>query len=169
MFNGDPIRFDIDEILRDGQHRLEAAVRAGETIEVLVVYGLAPQAQETMDLGRKRTVADALQMRGLRSTATLAGGLNLLASWMKVGMLISRDSQLTPKRAEALLDEHPQLLECASPSTALERLATPSIWCAATYHHASGRRGRVGRLSRWRGVGYRAVPGRSPSRGPSSP
>lgn len=48
-------------------------------------------------------------------------------------MLISRDSQLTPKRAEALLDEHPQMLECASPSTALKRLASPSIWCAATF------------------------------------
>lgn len=133
VFNGDPIRFDADDVLRDGQHRLEACVRSGETIDVLVIYGLPAWAQETMDLGRKRTVADALQMRGLRHPATLAGGLNLLNSWTRVGMLVARDSWLTPKRAEALLDAHPKMLECTSPSTALKRLATPSIWCAVTY------------------------------------
>jgi hypothetical protein len=60
MFNGDTISIDRDGNLLNGQHRLTAVVQSGVTIDGLIVEGLDPEAFTTMDIGRRRTGADAL-------------------------------------------------------------------------------------------------------------
>lgn len=64
QFNGDPIRFDVNGNLIDGQHRLYAIIKSGCTIKMLVIYGLPASTQETVDIGAKRTLSDALKLRG---------------------------------------------------------------------------------------------------------
>lgn len=61
---GDPIRFDGEGTLLDGQHRLKAIVESGVTQSMLVVRGLDKDAQAVMDIGGKRNAADALRLRG---------------------------------------------------------------------------------------------------------
>lgn len=61
--NGESIIFDYNGYLLDGQHRLDACVSSGVPFSTVVVRGVAPKAQETMDMGRKRSVADFLKMR----------------------------------------------------------------------------------------------------------
>lgn len=71
-FNGDPLRFDIAETLLDGQHRL-AAIRDSKTTQpFVVVKGLRPQAQETVDIGATRTMGDTLTLRGESNASILA-------------------------------------------------------------------------------------------------
>jgi hypothetical protein len=72
LLNGDAIRFDANGGVLDGQHRLLAISRAGIPVETLVIRGLAPEVQETIDIGAVRTIADALQLRGQASSTTLA-------------------------------------------------------------------------------------------------
>jgi hypothetical protein len=73
IYNGDTIRFSTVPNLFDGQHRLEAAVRSGIPFEAIVVTGLPPEAQITMDTGRKRSAGDQLAILGIPySTATAA-------------------------------------------------------------------------------------------------
>lgn len=78
QFNGDAIRVAVDGSLLDGQHRCELAVRSGATLPVLVVRGLAPESQLTMDENRIRRLSDALDIRGERNTKTLAALIRAL-------------------------------------------------------------------------------------------
>lgn len=61
--NPQPIIFDGSGILRDGQHRLAAVVKSRRSI-LMFVYrgGEAVRAQEVIDCGKKRGVADQLMM-----------------------------------------------------------------------------------------------------------
>lgn len=63
-FTGQPIIFNSAGNLDDGQHRLSAQVKAGVTIDWLVVGGVNHAAQDYMDIGRPRTVAGQLQIAG---------------------------------------------------------------------------------------------------------
>jgi len=56
------IAFDVDGNLLDGQHRLQAIVRAGKAVDMLVTTGLAKETFKHIDGGRVRTPADRLKL-----------------------------------------------------------------------------------------------------------
>lgn len=74
---GDPIKFDTDFVLADGQNRLESIVRSGTTQVMYVARGLDPRARLVIDDGDKRSFADNLVMNNLASS-TIAGKLEKL-------------------------------------------------------------------------------------------
>lgn len=76
-FTGEPIKFDSDGNLIDGQHRLQAVILSGVTLRILVVRGLATESQHAMDSGRKRSAADALSLNGYANTTTLSSAARL--------------------------------------------------------------------------------------------
>lgn len=67
--NGQGVIFDENGQLVDGRHRLTAIVATGCTIQILVVRGAKPEAFETMDSGRGRTLANTLAIEGRKNTA----------------------------------------------------------------------------------------------------
>lgn len=71
-FNGEPIQFDREGRLINGQHRLHAIVASGATIRCLVVYGLEPSAQMTIDIGRTRAAGQQLSLLGIGSGTDMA-------------------------------------------------------------------------------------------------
>lgn len=71
-FNAQPIQLtEAGEVL-DGQHRLMACVAAGIAIECLVVWDALPETQETMDMGKARTVSDIFKLRGYNNHHAVA-------------------------------------------------------------------------------------------------
>lgn len=68
-FNGQPISFDSEGKLIDGQHRLSALSEAGDYgkcldgFDFLVLRGLPSEAMDTTDIGRKRSFADQVNIR----------------------------------------------------------------------------------------------------------
>ncbi len=72
MVNGETIVFSKDGILRDGQNRLMAVIESGKTIVSVIVRGIEPEAQVTMDSGVKRQVSDFLKMRGYKEYKKVA-------------------------------------------------------------------------------------------------
>jgi len=105
--NGDPIRFDEVGDLLDGQHRLAAIVKSGITVESVVLRGIPAITQDTMDTGRKRTIADVLALRGEAHAIPLAAALNTLHkletdAWRA-------NATPTAQQALALLNSHPGL------------------------------------------------------------
>lgn len=78
-YTGEAIKFDTEGNLIDGQHRLFAIIEANVTVKLLVLFGLDRSAQQYLDAGIKRTVADALTFRGEINTS-------LLASCARVGI-----------------------------------------------------------------------------------
>lgn len=57
---GDPIRFDTNGDLIDGQNRLLAIIEAGVTLDMYVIRGLEPKSYTVLDSGLARTWGDAL-------------------------------------------------------------------------------------------------------------
>lgn len=82
-FNGESIKFAEDGTLLDGQHRLMACVESGKPFIAIIVTGLPAVAQETMDIGSQRTLADVLRLRGYSNT-------NALASFIRYRVKIDR-------------------------------------------------------------------------------
>lgn len=109
MVNGDAIRFAADGSLLDGQHRLWAIALAGKPVESVVTTGLATYAQETMDLGARRNLRDALTLRGEVNANMVAAIVAL--KWRLDQGLIRTTRKPTVAQGIAVLDAHPALRE----------------------------------------------------------
>lgn len=59
-----PISFDVNDQLIDGQHRLMAVVRAGIPIVFLVIKGHETIAAQALDIGRNRAAVDIAHLKG---------------------------------------------------------------------------------------------------------
>ena len=81
QLNGEAIKFAVDGTLLDGQHRLHAIILCGATIESLVIWGLPPEAQTTMDQGTKRSAADQLNLAGIDASKSDASAIKTLITW----------------------------------------------------------------------------------------
>lgn len=81
-FNGETIQFDNDGNLLNGQHRLTAIARTGLQQTFLVVRGLDPATQVTMDQGERRNPLDQLRIVGADvSDTTAAAALRFYMTW----------------------------------------------------------------------------------------
>lgn len=79
--NGESIKFDINGKLLDGQNRLYAVIEANVTVAMLVITGLPPKAQESMDGGAGRSFADVLKLRSEHHNVELAAIVRLVTLW----------------------------------------------------------------------------------------
>ena len=110
--NAEPIRFNSDGTLIDGQHRLSALRDQELTLDLWVARGLTHEAQATIDTGSKRTVGDVMTMRGIPNAHTMAAALNVLHKH-----LIGEDGNragyvsVTAPRALELYAEHQAIQE----------------------------------------------------------
>jgi hypothetical protein len=119
--NGESIKFAADGTLLDGQHRLHAIALSGVTLPMLVVTGLRNAAQETMDDGRKRTVADALTLRGEHNAVQLAAVTRRAYMWRQG---VYRNAGLQPPtNSECLtfLEDNPRLRESTTVAVSLRK------------------------------------------------
>jgi len=82
-FNGETIQFDRTGMLLNGQHRLMAILETGIPQSFLVVRGLDPQSQLTMDQGTRRSPADQLAIANVTADATIAASVRVLIRWGK--------------------------------------------------------------------------------------
>jgi len=87
--DGSDIKFDIEGRLIDGQHRLEAIIRAGIPVEMLVTRGLSHEAAQVMDRGKTRSVSDVLKLTSnnniLQVDVSVLSGMLLPISYKKNG------------------------------------------------------------------------------------
>jgi hypothetical protein len=75
---GDTIKFGSNGILRDGQNRLAASIRAGRPIRSHVVFGIDPDLFTRMDIGKNRTPADVFSIAGIPYATHVAGAVRWL-------------------------------------------------------------------------------------------
>ena len=89
----------------DGQHRLEAIKKSGKTVKILVVRGLDPDTQATVDTGRKRTTADVMRISGERESANLGAMLAGIWKWNAGDRKFGTNPKPSPAEAKNLLAE----------------------------------------------------------------
>lgn len=75
---GDTIKFGSNGILRDGQNRLAACIRAGKPFRSHVVFGIDPELFPRMDIGKNRTPADVFSIAGIAYATHVAGTVRWL-------------------------------------------------------------------------------------------
>ncbi len=85
-YNGEAIKWSVDNVLLDGQHRLTALSRLDDSISLpfLVVRGLPTETQDTMDQGRVRHAGDQLSIDGLAAGGDpkiIAGAIRVHIWW----------------------------------------------------------------------------------------
>lgn len=112
QINGEAIKVSRDGQILDGQHRLLAILEADTPIQTLLITGLPPETQETMDQGRSRSFADALKLRGEKSYATLASAVRLVCLYERDGVPFhdgGRKSAPSIAQLSRTLDRNPEL------------------------------------------------------------
>lgn len=110
IFDGTPIRFNGKDNIPDGQHRLFAIVKAGKSVQSLVIRGLETSSKNTIDTGKSRSIGDILHFNGHVNTNVLAGATRLaiaykehkgdLTGWSKSNFRGSITNQEIIKEAE---------------------------------------------------------------------
>lgn len=128
QFNGDAIRIDRTGRLIDGQHRLNAVVQTGIPIDTMIIDGLEPEAQVTMDTGKKRTTRDYLTMRGEKSVAVLSAVLSRCLVRDKYGLeqgVIGSTYPQSISEELAYLESHPHLREITKETARLQSINMP--------------------------------------------
>ena len=115
VLNGETIKIAADGTFLDGQHRLFACIQAGVPFETVVIRGLPVEAQDTIDTGAARKMADQLALRGETNTALLAAITRWAFKWLH-GVRAQGGSDREPTHAEmlALLEAEPRIHEAAT-------------------------------------------------------
>lgn len=119
-FNGDSIRFDRDGVLLDGQTRLQAVIDSGRAQRFVVVTGLEPESQMTMDAGALRSASDNFHIDGYKNRHILSATI-IIALRMERNDLGVRNVRFGTPEVQAWLTAHPEVIEYVNTAAATWR------------------------------------------------
>jgi hypothetical protein len=80
--NGESVKIAWDGTIVDGQHRLYACVRAQVPFWSVVVTGVGPEAQDTVDTGLPRRLSDQLAIANEKNAPVLASVTRWSLRWL---------------------------------------------------------------------------------------
>lgn len=111
---GEPISFDIDGLMIDGQNRFWAGVEANFTFVFLFVVGLPKEASEVIGFGRPRKIANVVQRMGYDNAYLLSAAAGWLLRFKKgeneqSGLIRGRSAAGTVEEILDTLKRHPGL------------------------------------------------------------
>jgi hypothetical protein len=75
------IALDDAGVVLDGQHRLQAIIRAGIPVQMIVARGVDPDTFGAMDTGRSRNTGDALKIAGYTNGPLVAAAARYLLAY----------------------------------------------------------------------------------------
>lgn len=134
--NGQTIKISSSGKLLDGQHRLEAAKKAKRAFPSIVVEGLPDESFSSLDIGRRRGVADILRERGESHTIILASSLRWL--WMiRNEVVLAANSSPTNGELLRLLEENPGIRQSLRHVSAIREIMGSGIAAALHYTFAT--------------------------------
>jgi hypothetical protein len=141
VLNGDPIRFDQDGNLIDGQHRLLAIIQAEVPITSFVGRDLGDEAFLTLDSGIKRTMGDELTFAQEKNAIALGAAIQQLMRY-EAGIL-DKGTALKATRHEqkATLARHGKLRESIHYGQMTKALSRHSL--GTTLHDLFSRKDKV--------------------------
>lgn len=123
-FNGEAIQIDIHGDLLNGQHRLWACLETGVSFQTVLVEGLPPETQDTMDSGSHRGSADQLHLHGFSNATALAGVIRQVFGYLEgtgQGALVDASQMLE------FIERHPDIGDIVSLSCRARSIVQPSI------------------------------------------
>lgn len=133
QFNAETIKFNGSKLL-DGQHRLHAVIKSGKPIRSIVARGLDEAAFHTIDMGKKRSAADTLNVIGEKSTTRMAAALAMIEAMLDGQTRTS--GAVSGTKVIELLREHPDVRVSISAYQGPKTLLKPSTAIALHYFFA---------------------------------
>lgn len=113
LLTGEPVIFDSEGLLRNGQNRLLACIRSDHTFTTLVVWGVEPEAFAEMDRNTPRTLVDVLKIAGVDRAERKVPVLQYIWRETNSGSLRAGGKRLpTVSEAQRLLEQNPDLVPC---------------------------------------------------------
>jgi hypothetical protein len=103
------ISFDPDGNLVNGQHRLNAVIEAGVTVEFIVIRNYT--GFMATDNVKKRSFAGYLRHKAEKNAGQLASGLSLLARYLNGGIAVGAGGVHSYEHLFETLENHPRLRE----------------------------------------------------------
>lgn len=125
--NGETIKIARDGTVVDGQHRLYACMQVETPFWSLVVTGVEPEAQDTIDTGIKRRLSDQLSIANEPNAAILAGAARWSLRWLHGLRSTGGAGAYVPTHAEMLayLAAEPRLRDAAAYAARARRQFKP--------------------------------------------
>lgn len=133
LFNGEPIQFDTEPKLQNGQHRLASVVRSGRAQKFIVITGLPPEAQDSMDAGVRRTPGDVLALSGYGSNGKTLATVARLALQMEQAVgkdMVRLTRGFTTAEIKTRIERDPALVKAVE--AALTELQVPAALATKT-------------------------------------
>lgn len=81
LLTGETVKFGSDGLLKDGQNRMAACVRANKPFKTHALFGIDPKAFAVMDTGANRSHSDVLSIMGVKNATTVTAGLKTFMCW----------------------------------------------------------------------------------------
>lgn len=94
LLTGETIAFGSDGLLKDGQNRLAACVRANTPFTSHAMFGIDPAAFAVMDTGANRSSSDILSIMGVPNANKVSTCIKLYNAWEK-GFTTTRNISMT--------------------------------------------------------------------------
>jgi len=135
-FNGEPILFNVNRELINGQHRCEACVASGIPIDVIIIRGIPVESYDSIDNTAKRTGADAVRHVAGNATAT-ASALGILHRYDQ-GMSLKSTFVSSPTMISEMMGMHPGIIRSVNEARKC-RPIIPSLSAAAFCHYVLSR------------------------------
>jgi len=110
--NGAPIQFNKNNMLIDGQHRLQAIVEANVPQWFLVLSGMPESTQMVIDNGKLRTVDDVLGIMGYKGSKKTKVG-PLIRAIVQQYHGVTGENQDVPSSVLGCRLSYPVIVECA--------------------------------------------------------
>ena len=108
--NGEAIRFDTENRLIDGQHRLYACISSGVPFDSLLITGVDPEDYSTIDTGKSKSMADFLgPVHGAKNVHLLSAVLRLVYAWVNGQLDQAGKKTATISELELIYRDHPKL------------------------------------------------------------
>jgi hypothetical protein len=135
LLNGQTIKLADDGTLLDGQHRLQAVVESGVTIETMVMRDLPMAVQDTVDTGSKRRLADILAIEGRSDPRALGAALNMLYRLRNRKRIdYSHAGAPSPQQAIDLLEAEPRIEDSVKAARRVTKAIGGPIGVLAALH-----------------------------------
>lgn len=129
---GDSIQFAASGRLLDGAHRLEAIINSGVSISLFVIRGLEDHAQQSMDIGARRTIGDQLEIAGHHNAPILGAAARIALAWT-TNRLSGHLDFITDSEIRDFVDANPALGDAAEFTASVHHPIPTSVVCAATW------------------------------------
>lgn len=134
--NGEAIKRSVSNQVLDGQQRLMAIVEANTAILTLVVSGLPPEAQDTMDQGRKRNFADKVTMDGMANAVMVAAVARRAWMWDQGNIRFTSTTSPSIQEQSETLEKYPHIHRSAEMAARSSMAYKPSRGAVTgTAHH----------------------------------